>query len=477
LLEAAALHQDELADAAGAAALLRQARTREPANADVVERLARALAAAGQIDDAVAEVSAALSSSATVDPPQRLSLALLLAELEAARGHHRAAVTELRAVFDIAPDVVAERLGAALESWRASAAASGAPEELRAVTLELADRARRRGDFAEARQLVADLLQRVEPDAETMGLAADLAEAAGDVAGAVDAAYNLMHLTEGEGQVAAANHLVDLAGRAGRTADATAAIEQLVAASPGQPELTALLARLFEQSGERRKLAGLLYDAGGRTQDENERFDCLRRAGALAVETGDSSLAMMALNEALTLRPQDEATALLMSDTYVLVGALGDAAETLKPFVAAHKGMASPTLAVLHGRLARIAALAGDAKGELAALTRALDADKKNGEIMAALAERAEAAGDLDLALKALRLIIATNVGGPISVPDAFLRQARIADRRGERERAVMFARRAAQEAPKGDPVARAAREFIALIEGDAPAKPKPKRA
>ena len=108
--------------------------------------------------------------------------------------------------------------------------------------------------------------------------------------------------------------------------------------------------------------------------------------------------------------------------------------------------------------MAHIAGLAGDAKGELTALTRAFDADKKNSDILATLAERAEVAGDLDMALKALRLIIANNAGGAISVPDAFLRQARIVHRRGEPDRAIMFARRAAQEAQKGDPIDRAAR-------------------
>ena len=118
------------------------------------------------------------------------------------------------------------------------------------------------------------------------------------------------------------------------------------------------------------------------------------------------------------------------------------------------------------------AAQAGDAKEELAALTRAADADKKNGEVMASLAERAEAAGDLDLALKTLRLITANNVAGPITLADAYLRQARIAERRGERDRAVMFARRATQEAQKGDPIERAARELVAGLEGE-PTRPR----
>ncbi len=473
LLEAARLHETELADAAGAMAMLRMARARQPENVEVVEACARARASGGEIDAAVAELTAAIAAAAgAADPARSVPLSLLLAELEGARGNHRAAVAALRGILDLEPEVVAERLEKALEVWRATAAAAGSPAELRAATIELCEQTRWRGDVAGARRLITELLQTAEPDAALVRLHADLAEADGDVAGAVDATYNLMQLEQGEAQIAAANRLVALAARASRTPDAMAAVEQLVAADPGRQELVDLLGRLYEQTGEQGKLAALLYDAASRAEEEDHRFELLRRAGAIALEIGDGSLAVMTLTEALTIRPGDEAAGLLASDAYVLGGALDDAASTLKPFVAAYKGKGAPGLAVLHARLAHIAALAGDAKEELAALTRALDADKKNGEIMGALADRAEAAGDLDLALKALRLISASNAPGPISVPDAFLRQARIADRRGERERAVMFARRAAQEAPKGDPIERAARELLGLLEGE-PVRPR----
>jgi tetratricopeptide (TPR) repeat protein len=483
LLEAAKLLGSELADRVGALEMLRLARTRQPENFEVVEALARALAAGGQVDAAVAEVTAAVAASAGAkmgdtkgeakgDPARRLSLSLLLAELESARGNHAAAVAELRGVLDLSPEV-AGRLEKALEVWRAAATQAGSPTALRAATLALAEQARRRGDVGGARRLITQLLESTEPDVETMRLHADLAEADGDVPAAVDATYNLMQLEQGEAQVAAANRLVELATRANRLPDATAAIEQLVAADPARAPLVDLLARLYEQTGDRRKQAALLYDAGSRAEDEGQRFELLRRAGALSLAMGEASLAIMALGEALAIRPGDEETGLLTSDAYVLAGALEDAAAALKPFVAAYKGKAAPGLAVLHARLARIAGLAGDPKEELAALTRALDADKKNGEIMGALADRAEAAGDLDLALKALRLITANNAPGPISLADAFLRQARIAERRGERERAVMFARRAAQEAPKGDPIQRAAKELIGLLEGEPPPRPR----
>jgi hypothetical protein len=119
----------------------------------------------------------------------------------------------------------------------------------------------------------------------------------------------------------------------------------------------------------------------------------------------------------------------------------------------------------LYLRLARIAARAQDTKAELEALTRALDADKKNGALAAEVADRAEAVGDDEMALKALRAISLHAQGGPVTAAGSFLRQAKIVKRRGDNARAVLLARRAAQEAGQGDPDALAeSRQFLESI-------------
>ena len=88
-----------------------------------------------------------------------------------------------------------------------------------------------------------------------------------------------MQLEEGDAQIAATKRLVDLAARADRTADAMAAVEQMVAANPEQRELAVLLTGLYEQLGQRSKLAALLFDSAGRTTDAAERFErCAARA-------------------------------------------------------------------------------------------------------------------------------------------------------------------------------------------------------
>jgi uncharacterized protein HemY len=234
--------------------------------------------------------------------------------------------------------------------------------------------------------------------------------------------------------------------------------------TPGDRRLTDRLIQLYEMAGERRKLGRLLYDEATRASDEPGRFSLLARAGSLLIEARDGSTAMMVLNEAAAMRPGDPEVTLLLSDAYALAGALDEAVDLIKPLVAAHKGKPSPAASALYVRLARLAALAADTGAEIEALTRALDADKKNGVLAAQLADRAEAAGDDDTAMKALRTITLNDAPGPISSALAFLRQARIAHRRGDKDRAILFARRAAQEAEDQDPVLLESREFLKSV-------------
>jgi tetratricopeptide (TPR) repeat protein len=370
-------------------------------------------------------------------------------------------VTVLEEAFALSAEAATPLLMAELEAWRRDAVAANATADLREATLRLVQLARGAGDAVQARRLLGELAMRGAADADTVRLTWELAEAEGDAEGAFAAALHYLRVSEGEAQVAAAGQLVALAERVGKAPEAIGAIESALEAHPDQVALIDLLAPLYEQAGELAKLAGLVLDQANRNPDEEQRFEQLRRAGAFAVQAQDASLAVMALNEALSVRPTDEETMLLLSDAYVLGGAFEEAAGLIQPLVAARKGKASAALATMHVRLAHISGLAGDRAGQLAALGHALDADKKNGDLAAEVADRAEEAGDDEVALKALRLIVAHASPGPISVAEAFLRQARIAQRRGETERAVMFARRASHDAAKGDPVHAEARAFL----------------
>jgi tetratricopeptide (TPR) repeat protein len=462
--EAATLRGERLGDHAGAVALLRRARERAPEDHQLLAQLARALTFSGQLGDAIAEVKGGLDG---MDPghEDRLALLVLLAELESARGDTRAAVNTLAQAYATWPDAAREPYAAALAAWREDATFAKDTQAVRDSTLVLAKFLRGDGELAQALQLLEDLLGDGRPDIEVARLAAELAEVAEDLERALACARRLVGMEEGEARIDAILHLVALAERLGRPAEAAAELEGALAANPGERRLFASLAQLYERAGEHRKLAHLSFDQANRTADEDERLQLLTNAGALLVQAGEGSVAMMAINEALAMRPGDEGLTLLLSDAYTLAGALDDAAELLKPLLAAHKGKASPALAALYLRLARIAAHASDTKAELEALARALDADKKNGALAAEVADRAEAVGDDEMALRALRAITLHAVGGPVTNATSFLRQARIVKRRGDNGRAVLLARRAAQEAAQNDPMVLAeSRQFLETI-------------
>jgi tetratricopeptide (TPR) repeat protein len=462
--EAATLRGERLGDYDGAVALLRQAREHAPEDHQLVVQLARALTFSGQLPAAIVEVKKGLEGMEPADD-NRLALLVLLAELEGARGDTRAAVTTLAQAYATWPEAARVPYAAALAAWRDDAAFGRDAQAVRESTLVLAKFLRGDGELAQALQLLEELLDDGRPDVEVARLAAELAEMTEDLERALACSRRLVEMEEGDARVDAILHVAGLGERLGRPADAAAALEAALAAAPGEPRLFAALAELYERAGEQRKLAHLTFDRANRVADDGERFELLTRAGALLVEAGEGSVAMMAINEALAMRPGDEGLTLLLSDAYALAGAMDEAADLLKPLLAAHKGKASPALAALYLRLARIAARAQDTKAELEALARALDADKRNGALAAEVADRAEAVGDDEMALRALRAITLHAVGGPVTNASSFLRQAKIVKRRGDNGRAMLLARRAAQEAAQNDPQALAeSREFLETI-------------
>jgi lipopolysaccharide biosynthesis regulator YciM len=98
--------------------------------------------------------------------------------------------------------------------------------------------------------------------------------------------------------------------------------------------------------------------------------------------------------------------------------------------------------------MSRLAAVAGDKPLEFQWLSVAFDSDRRNGHIVADLAQLAMDLGELDAALAALRVVTVSKVDSPLSRARAFLMQAQIANQKGESRRAVMWAHRAREEDP-----------------------------
>ena len=100
-------------------------------------------------------------------------------------------------------------------------------------------------------------------------------------------------------------------GPAGRRHSAS--LEVALAANPGHARLVEPAGRAARtQRAEQTLQAGHAAAGSGAAtaSDDGQRFERLSRAGALFVELGEGSSAVMALNDALTVRPNDQSTTL-----------------------------------------------------------------------------------------------------------------------------------------------------------------------
>ena len=166
------------------------------------------------------------------------------------------------------------------------------------------------------------------------------------------------------------------------------------------------------------------------------------------LQEGDPDAAVDAINKAFALRPDDRVVQRLLADALLATRQFPQAMALLDRLVGDGRGVEGGELAALYHRMARASGGIGDSETQLSSLRKALDADRRNGVVAAELADLAEAMGDDDSALKALRAISLNCPDGPMPVAVSFYRQARIAAKNGDRQRALIFAKRALQEAP-----------------------------
>jgi len=171
--------------------------------------------------------------------------------------------------------------------------------------------------------------------------------------------------------------------------------------------------------------------------------------GQSLLVAGESAEAVGALEKAVALSAADRGTRMMLLDAYMGAGALDRAGAMVAELLAGAKGMKPEEVGMLYHRQSKLAALAGDRDGQLQALKKALDADRRSVAIANELADLAESIGDDDLALRALRVVAASPVKDPKVLGQAYLRQARIAHKSKDRARAIIFVKRALQEDPE----------------------------
>lgn len=446
----AAVASLRLGDHQRAAERLRRATALVPHDLRLVRELAASLSALGDGDGAIDEVTRALAHPER-STEARADLLRLRAELRGKNREEALAVRDLEEAVTLAGPPMYDPLIEALFRWAARSAEEGDIDAERRALFRLAEIWAERGENDRAQDLLFRWIEQHPEDEQALRALRERFERNQRWDEVAQVCARLLALETGPARIDAALGLAVACERLGRSEDALGALEPLWQEYPGEPSLLRALARIYETLGDQQKLARLLVDAADRAPDEESRFRSLVEGAQILLRLGDPVAAFAALERAARFRPKDRAVRRLLADASLAAGMWAEAAEVVGALIADSRGVDPAELAELHHRLSRAAAGQGDRAGQLMALRRALDIDRKNGEVAAEIADIAEDVGDDDLALKALRTITLHAPRGPMTPAVAFYRQARIAARQGDKQRAIIFAKRALQENPQLD--------------------------
>jgi len=444
LRRAAKLQREKVGDAAAAALTLRRAAQLNPANVDLVRELCDALVEAGEPTQAMEATNEFLTASPT--GAARVGLLRLRAELAARNGDDKAAAADLEEAMGLGATDASVELAAALSRLASAAAGAGDTQAARTATLRLSEVLRLGGNHEQADQVLFHWIEAAPEDRDVLLRMRDIFTSAERWESAANVWARLVHIEEGEAKAQAVLALTDACEKLGRGEEAIPWLVGVLGHVPDHRGLQARLAGLYASSGniaEAARLRNLMADS---EPDEGERYQLYVQIGQALLAVGEGVEAAAALEKAVALPAADRATRVLLLDAHVAAGALERASTLLGELLADARSLKSDELALLYQRQAKLAAVAGDRDGQLGALKKALDSDRKNVTIANELADLAESIGDDDLALRALRVVAANPIKDPKVLAVAYLRQARIAYRAKDRARAIIFVKRALQE-------------------------------
>lgn len=442
--QVAVLERDRLGNAAAAIRTLEAVRALDPTDADLAAELVATLVAAGRHDDAGRLVGEQLDQATT--DAQRRPLLVKRAELREASGDLDGTIADLAAAQAIDASLT-PALADAIDRRRQAAIAAGDAETERATTLRWVQLQLDAGKGDEARDLLAGWTERERKDVEALQLLRRVDTAAERWDAVAKTCARLVAVETGDEQAEAALALAHACTALGRLELARPGLEHARRKQPEHRGIRQALAQVYEATGAGSELAKLLAQQAEETPEPGPRLELLRRATQLHLEQAEIDQAMPLIRQIIELAPDDLVSSVLLIDAHMSMGELDDAAAALERAIEATGGKRSPELSALLHRKARIAGARGDHASQLDLLQQAFSTDKGNGQAAAELADLAEALEDWDLAVKVLRTITVLDEC-PISRTEAFLRQAKIAHRRGDRQRAVLWAKKAKQEEP-----------------------------
>ncbi len=449
-LAAAAATYVELGDVEGSTRALRAAHEIDPADADVLAALVRALEQRG-------DATAAENLATIAERSSSLEALAARARVLGALGRHDEAIADAERVqsFNAASGLAVLLVVVTRAAENASGEASK-PLRRRAAALFA-----QAGKPAEAHVHLEALLQLDDADRETLWAMAELEEAGEHFDVAADTYMRLVDLESDERLSLAAIHLADAATRAGNPGFARAGLEKARAAAPTDTRLLEKVFAVYEAIGAHAELAELRLAEARAATDPARRFELLVAAGATLLEH-DPVAAAAALEEARVIKPADMECAGLLADAHIGAQRFDEARDLLQNVIAAQKGRRSKDLAQVYLRLGRLEIALANPKGALQALGTALDMDGQNGNVASELAHVALEQGELEVATRALRAITMLRTAAPISKGIAYERLGEIAMHQGDNKRAIMLLKRSLDE----DSTLEHARELLAQLGG-----------
>jgi len=446
LRKVAHLQREKLGDAKAAAHTLRLAAKTDPSDFDLVRELCDSLTEAGEPAQAIAAISEILARNP--DTSMRIGLLRLRADLAARNQDDAAAVTDLEEALALGAGDAATELTAVLTRVAGRTANADDRPAARTATLRLAEILRLSGDHNQADQVLFRWVEASPDDRDVLYQMRDIFIAAERWESAANVWARLVHIEEGEAKVQAVLALTDTCEKLGRGEEAIPWLSSVLGEAPSHRELQLRLAGLYASTGNIAESARLRNEMADSEPDPRERFRLYVQIGQTLLAVGEGTDAAVALEKALALPLADRTTRALLLDAYTSAGMLDRAAALLNDLLVDSKAMKSEELATLYQRQSKLAAVMGDRDGQLQALKKALDVDRRSVAIANELADLAESIGDDDLALRALRVVAANPVKDAKVLALAYLRQARIAHRAKDRSRAIIFVKRALQENP-----------------------------
>lgn len=452
ITEAATLVAERLDQPSRVVSLLQEAYQHHP-SAQIATNLVEALERAGNIEDALALLTEQLADESR-PATERVPLYRRRSTLRAHHGDTDGALEDLEAGHRLDPTMLTEVIEA-MEAARQAAYDAEQEEREQALVTRLADLYIEAEQPDTARSLLSDWVARFRKDTEALHRLLKLETQAEAWASVAKICGRLVAIESGPAQVEAALSLSQACMHLGTLEDARPGLEHARRKQPDNPEIRRELIAIYESIGANLDLARLLdAEAEALVDREDERIDTLERAARLYLAHGDDEGARIDVAHLLALRPHHRWAALTSIDLHLRAGDIDTAEQTLERLSETIADDKSTEKAEIVHRRAMIAGHRGDRDEQLTLLQQAFNLDKSNGYIAADLANLAELTESWDLAIRVLRTITLLDGESPMSRAEAFLRQAKIAEHRGDRQRALLWARKAKHEAPDDSSIA-----------------------